>query len=195
MESTSRTLLLRLKQDGRERELAWSDFRGRYAPVIAAFARRLGVHDDHDVEDVVQEVLLGFYAAQPTFAYDPAKGRLRGYLKTCVVRLLARRSEQKQRLKLDGRPVEEIDPSDDAVERAWAAGWEREQLHRAIEQVRQQLDDGPTFHAFYRTAIGSEDAAAVAAALQMSVASVYQAKSRCVVRLRIAVEQLEAEEG
>lgn len=192
MEPTSPTLMLRLKADGPAREIAWAEFRSRYAPVIGGFARNLGVRPG-EVEDVVQDVLLGFFAVQPRFVYDPKAGRLRGYLKTCVAHQLSRQS--RRRLKVDGRPVEELDPADAAVEQAWADSWEREQLNRAIEQVRAQMEDGATFQAFHRVAVGREDPAAVAASLSMTLAAVYKAKSRCVARLRAALQQIEEEEG
>lgn len=192
MEATSLTLLMRLKQDGAPREVAWADFRRRYAPIIAGFARNLGAADQ-DIDDLIQDVLTGFYSAQPTFMFDPDKGRFRGYLKTCVINLLARRHNKK--LQLDGRPIEEIDPGDDSAERAWQASWEREQLHRAIEDVRKYYQDNETFQAFYRVTMAGDDPKAVATALDLSVDSVYQAKTRCTARLRSVLAQLEDEEG
>ena len=184
---------MRLKEHGTAREVAWADFRRRYAPIIAGFARNLGVAQQ-EVDDLIQDVLTGFYAAQPRFTYDPARGRFRGYLKTCVVHLLAKRSADR-RLSLDGRPVEQVDPADKRIEDAWEASWQHEQLLRALDEVRKYYEDNATFDAFHRVAILGEDAAAVAIALGMSVDSVYQAKSRCTIRLRSTIKQLEDEEG
>ena len=192
MISTSVTLLLRLKQNGDAREIAWSEFDRRYAPVIAAFASRLGA-EPHDVDGVVCDVISGFYAAQARFVYDPARGRLRGYLKTCVVHALAARSRKP--LKIDGRPVEEVDPAAAEIEVPWSQSWERERLRRAVEQVREQLENNHTFRAFHRVAIDGEDVAAVAADLGMTPGAVYTAKSRCTARVRDAVAQIEVEEG
>ena len=70
---TNPTIFLRLNAvEPAPRELAWDQFHARYAPIIAAFARRLGA-DGHDVDDIVQDVLLGFFATSPTFVYDPAQ--------------------------------------------------------------------------------------------------------------------------
>src|SRR5678816_333376 len=76
---TNPTLLLRIQHvEPRPRELAWTEFRARYGPIIAGFARKLGAKPQ-DLDDVIQDVMLGFYAKAPTFVYDPAKGRFRGY--------------------------------------------------------------------------------------------------------------------
>lgn len=193
MELTSATLLLRLKQDGALREIAWAEFRRRYAPIIAGFARNMGVKVQ-EIDDLIQEVMAGFYAAQPKFVYDPDRGRFRGYLKTCVANLLSRRASG-QRLVVDGRPVEMIDPSDPAIERAWEQSWRNEQLATAIDKVREYYEDNATFRAFHRVAIERHPVEVVATDLGMSVDSVYQAKSRCMVRLRSTLKQIEDEEG
>src|SRR5438045_992155 len=59
------------------RSSAWEQFRKFYAPIIAGFARNMGAKPQ-DVDDVIQDVMLGFYSVSPTFKYDPAKGRFRG---------------------------------------------------------------------------------------------------------------------
>jgi RNA polymerase sigma factor (sigma-70 family) len=193
MELTSATLLMRLKQDGTPREIAWAEFRRRYAPIIAGFARNMGVRPG-ETDDLIQEVITGFYAAQPRFVYDPERGRFRGYLKTCVGNLLSRRAAT-SRLRIDGRPVEILDPADPAIERAWEASWQNEQLAQAIERVRAHYDDNATFRAFYLVSIENRSVSEVSADLGMSIESVYQAKSRCMVRLRATLRQIEEEEG
>jgi RNA polymerase sigma-70 factor (ECF subfamily) len=191
-ESTSITLLIRLKEEGPAREIAWREFDRRYAPVIASFCRRLGA-GTQEIDEVVRDVISGFYAAQPRFEYNPANGRLRGYLKTCVVHALSARA--KKRLKVDGRPIEEIDPQEPELDQPWAESWERERLLRAVEEVREQTGDSAGFRAFHRIAIAGDDPEKVAADLGMSIDSVYKAKSRCMARLKSVISQLESEEG
>ena len=182
---------MRLKLDGPLREIAWSAFRRRYAPVIAGFALNLGVAPQ-DIDDVIQGVLTGFYAAQPQFVYDPAKGRFRGYLKTCVIHALKRRHGA--RIVHQGRPLDQIEPADESMEQAWNESWEREQLREAIEQVRQHYEDNANFQAFHRVSIDGHPAAEVAQSLGMKIDAVYLAKSRCLARLRSTMRQLEDEE-
>src|SRR3954467_9102278 len=87
--ATNPSIFLRLKQtDAVPREFAWDEVHALYAPIIASFAQRLGCRGEPDVDDVVQDVLLGFFSKSPTFIYDPGKGRFRGYLKVCTYRAL-----------------------------------------------------------------------------------------------------------
>ncbi len=195
LEQTSATLLMGLKQDGARREIAWAEFRRRYAPIIAGFARKRGVLEDR-IDDLIQEVMIGFYAAQPRFVYDPSRGRFRGYLMTCVVHAMSKRANtSNEKLPTDRRTVEQIDPPEEVVESAWEESWEAEHLRRALELVRHHYEDNPTFRAFHRVAVEGRPAAEVAQEFSMNLDTVYQAKSRCMARLRSTLSQLQNEEG
>src|SRR5262245_6008721 len=94
--ATSATLMLRIKAEAPARELAWAEFHARYAPIIGGFARKLGAPRG-EVEDIVQDVLTGFYSALPKFNYDPKKGRFRGFLKVCTIHAIVKRLGKRAR--------------------------------------------------------------------------------------------------
>lgn len=178
--ATRASLLLRLKSDGPAREVAWHAFHSRYGPVIASYARSMGVRGQ-DVDDVVQDVLVGFYAALPEFSYDPARGRFRSYLRTCVQRKIQQRAARLPMLQ--GVEVERIGTHECATEeRTWDEIWESQALHRALAIVRNRYlrrpDRARTFLAFEMYAILERPADEVASELGMSVQSVHAAKSR-----------------
>jgi RNA polymerase sigma factor (sigma-70 family) len=180
--TTRSTLLLRLNtSDPLPREVAWREFRDRYAPIIAGFARNLGSRPQ-DVDDLIQEVLTGFYAASPTFVYDPTKGRFRGYLKTCTLRALQDR--RRQDVKFNGVPIADVDPAAPDVERSWNEGWEQELLRRALEQLRRERGERRSFQAFERNVILGRSATEVAAELKMPVNSVHKAKAKMLPALQ-----------
>src|SRR5262245_62159379 len=119
--TTNASIFMRLNaSDDRPRELAWDEFSARYVPVIANFARRLG-GKPQDVDDVIQNVMLGFFLKSPTFVYDPSKGRFRGYLKVCTYHALQKRIGAKTQLL--GKPLQQIDPESVAVEQVWNDAW------------------------------------------------------------------------
>jgi RNA polymerase sigma factor (sigma-70 family) len=174
--STNPTIFLRLKQaDPEPREIAWEEFRQRYSPVIASFAKRLGARTQ-DVDDVVQDVMMGFFAKSPSFVYDPAKGRFRGYLKVCTYRALAARLGKEARFQ--GTPLENIDPEAMSVEQAWNDVWEQQQLRRGLDEVREQMGTTKTFRAFELYVVLDQPAEEVAAQLDMHINSVYRAKEQ-----------------
>jgi RNA polymerase sigma-70 factor, ECF subfamily len=194
--NTRASLLLRLRESGKKREIAWEEFYQMYAPVIAGFARKTGLARQ-DVSDVVQEVLLGFFSASPEFVYDPSRGRFRGYLKTCTWRIIQRRLAK--RMAVSGTPVEEIASTDPTMEQVWDELWESEKLRRAMEMVRekcqQRVDRARNFQAFEMFTLLGRPAKEVAEELAISVDSVHQAKRRITSAIKSVMQGLLEEEG
>ncbi|MGH7177072.1 MAG: sigma-70 family RNA polymerase sigma factor [Tepidisphaeraceae bacterium] len=193
---TSATLFLRLKPGAPTRELAWREFEKLYAPMISGFARKMGARPQ-DREDIVQDVLTGFFARSPEFTYDPSKGRFRGYLKTCTLRAALRRMGDNARF--DGVSI--AAPSDGAVgvEQVWNDIWEQQYVRRALRELREKYgrskSGARTFRAFELTALDDCSPTQVARELAMSVESVRQARHRVTAQLRRKLRHLEATHG
>jgi RNA polymerase sigma-70 factor (ECF subfamily) len=170
------------------RDIAWSSFHQRYAPIIAGFARNLGAKPQ-DIDDIIQTVMTGFFTASDRFVYDPAKGRFRGFLKTCTFRAVRRRCGESARLVSSASG--ELDPQSLAVEQAWNDVWEQEHLARALEETRQAYSNGKTFLAFEQYVIFAKPPEVVARELGMSVSSVYKAKERITAALRLKLQNLD----
>lgn len=174
-----------------EREHAWGEFRARYAPLIATFAMRCGAKQQ-DVDDIIQDVMTGFFGASGEFVYNRERGAFRGYLKTCTVRATIRRIGKNARYR--GMPLEEIADAEVAVEPIWEEAWEQQLMGEALTRVREETDNGGTFRAFEQYVLLDRPAEIVAAELGVSVNSVHQAKSRITKRLREVVAELQQEE-
>ncbi|HET6246947.1 MAG TPA: sigma factor [Tepidisphaeraceae bacterium] len=185
VEKTNPAIFLRLKStDAKPRELAWNEFHARYATVIASFARRLGARQQ-DVDDVVQDVLLGFFAKSPTFVYDPAQGRFQSYLKVCTCHALHKRAGKDARVQ--GKPLDQMDPEEAAIEQVWNDVWEQQRLSRALEVLRESMGTTKTFMAFEKYVVLDEPAQTVATELEMHINSVYRAKEQITDLLRESV--------
>lgn len=176
--------------------MAWDEFQRIYAPMISGFARKMGANVQ-DREDVVRDVIAGFFAASPQFHYDPAKGRFRGFLKACTFRAL--RSRLGQNAKFSGVPLDRIEPEAAEIDQAWNDVWEHEHLRRAMRELRDECANDPararTFRAFELFGLMERPADAVADELKMSVDSVHQAKHRMTTALRSKLSTLEETEG
>jgi len=170
-----------------ERELAWGEFRSRYAPVIAAFATKCGA-SRQDIDDIIQDVLTSFLGVSGEFTYDPSKGRFRGYLKTCTVRAAIRRAGKNLRFR--GTPLDEIPQAELAVEPIWNDIWEQQLVSEALRIVRDECQDSLAFRAFEQYVLLDRSAEIVAAELGTSVNNVHQAKTRITKQLREAVLRL-----
>lgn len=190
--NTNPTIFLRLNQtDPVPREIAWHEFTQRYAPIISGFARRLGAAA-HDVDDIVQNVLIGFFAKSPTFIYDPAKGRFRGYLKVCTYRAVHRRLGSQH--KVQGKPLDQIDPEEMSIEQVWNDVWEQQLLRRALDAVRETMGQSKTFQAFEQYVVLDQPAQQVSERLSMHINSVYRAKEQVTLLLQEKVMALRLED-
>lgn len=192
--STRASIFLKLRQsDSGPRELAWKQFYERYAPVILSYAYRQGASKQQS-DEVVQDVICGFFEASPRFVYDPSRGRFRGYLMTCVVRALARHNAHRS----PSISVDQIDVADDRDEELWEKLWQQQILRRAMEIVREQYSHKgklQTFLAFEQNVVQGTPAPQTATLLGMNVASVHAAKTRVTEKLREVRAMLHDEEG
>ena len=187
---TNASIFLRLNRtDTALRELAWQEFHQRYAPVIASFARQMGAQRA-DVDDIVQDVMVGFYAKAPTFIYDPARGRFRGYLKICALHALQRRVGRE--VKFRGLALEQVDPEALEVEEVWNDLWEQEQLRRAIEELRSEIGATKTFRAFEMYVILDLPPQEVSQRLGLHIDNVYRSKESVTRSLRERLNAMRA---
>jgi len=200
---TRASVFLRLKEtDPVPRELAWQAFYDRYAPLIAGYARSKGA-TPQQADEIVQDVMLGFFSASPRFVYNPAAGRFRGYLRVCVGRALKRlrdadRSGRLPSVSLDDIDIPDAKADDPADVGLWDELWERERLGRILAEAREHYHRKgrtETFLAFERNVLFGEPAAMVAQELGMSPASVHVAKMRVTRRLAALKTRLIEEEG
>jgi RNA polymerase sigma-70 factor (ECF subfamily) len=190
---TRASMFDRLKTgDAVRRDLEWEQFRRRYAPVVAGFARNMGVRPQ-DVDDVIQDVFLSFFHVSPRFVYDPARGRFRGYLKTVTVHAI--RARFGRAAKVNEVPLADVPDDAPAVQETWDRAWADQVMRRAVEAARLEYAAHPkTFEAFERYALRREPVADVARDLGMKPDGVYQAKHRVLETLRAKVKELEQED-
>lgn len=190
--ATRPTIFLRLQaNDTAQRETSWQEFHDRYAPVIRGFVRNAG-RPGAEAEDIVQDVLLGFFQAAPRFIYDPARGRFRGYLKRCTLNALRRRRNAPAG---HAASLDELDPAEDAeTEAPWASAWEAQLFERAVRDVATRVD-AKTYEAFELYARRGVPAEEVARQLGVGVNSVHQAKTRVTKLVRELVDAMRSEEG
>jgi RNA polymerase sigma-70 factor (ECF subfamily) len=189
---TRPSLLVRLRDD-RDHE-AWARFVQVYGPLIYGYARRQGLQDA-DAADLMQDSLRVVAGAVKGLAYDPHKGSFRAWLFTVVRNQLYRfRSRQDRAGRGTGdsaahERLQELPAREDSRDCWWDEEYDRRRFAWAGEQVRGQVQPA-TWQAFWQTAVEGKSGQEVAAALGMSVAAVYLAKSRVMARLKEQVREL-----
>jgi RNA polymerase sigma-70 factor (ECF subfamily) len=184
-DKTSTKLVLLIKVNDPR---AWDRFFLLYAPLVYAWCRR-GRLQPADARDVCQEVFAQVARKVADFCHDEKVGTLRGWLRTITlnkVREFARRARAEPRGAGGGaglRALLSLPASLHAAGQDGEAGDRALLFRRAAELVRAGFEER-TWAAFWRTAVGRERAADVAADLGMSANAVYLARSRVSARIR-----------
>jgi RNA polymerase sigma-70 factor (ECF subfamily) len=195
--TTRASLLLRLRDPADDR--AWVEFTDLYGPLIRRVARRGGLQDA-DAADLEQEVFRAVAGAIGRYDPDPARGSFRGWLLRIARNLLLNLLAARRRHPPAGGGTDVFallqavpDPAgEDST--VFEAEYRRRTFEWAAEQVRDEFRPA-TWQAFWRTAVGGEETAAVAKNLGMSVGAVYVARSRVLARIRSKVEEIEGADG
>jgi RNA polymerase sigma-70 factor, ECF subfamily len=196
--TTTNLSLLEAARTGRDPR-AWQEFFLVYAPLLAAFARRVGL-TDADTHDAIQETMLAVCTAfrKMTEPFDRSKGRFKAWLRGIALHKI--RDLQRRRARAEAaharRALEngETAIEDPAAEALFEAEWQRHRLHRALSRVATEIDPA-VYQAFELCALHGEPPARVAQLLGVSRNAVYISKTRVLQRLRRVLAQLAEEEG
>lgn len=175
-------------------EPAWQQFCDYFHPIVANFARKLGLSAT-DAEDAAQETMVEFLKAFRNGKYDREQGRLCNWLLGVAKRVILnlRGNRPLERLiadKTTGTSFWDMIKDDHSIKHTWDTEWRRMVLTRCLEQARRELD-ARVFEAFEFYALSEMPVDEVAQQLGMSRNAVYIAKSRVLSKLRQLEHQFE----
>ncbi|MDG1896732.1 MAG: sigma-70 family RNA polymerase sigma factor [Fuerstiella sp.] len=192
MATTSFSLLDRLQSQ--QDENAWQQLNDIYAPLIHGWLSRQQL-EQTDRDDVVQDVLLVVLRRLPQFEHNQRAGAFRTWLRTITVNCLRDHWKTRRLRPLVGGDTSFSDAlnqlADDNSElsRMWDEEHDLMVTRKLLDSIRDNIEES-TWRAFEGVALQERPAAEVARELQISIASVYQAKSRVLARLRQAAAGL-----
>lgn len=172
---------------------AWGAFDGRFRPILVAFGRRLGLHDE-DAADAAQETLTQVVRSYRVGKYDRTRGRLHSWIvgiaRNCIMDLHSKRAARREQRGVSAI----IDlPGENQMTVMWREQCEQEILQQAIVSLREESKtEQQTIRAFELVAFQQQAPKEVAADLGISLNDVYLAKHRCLKRLRVIVSELDA---
>jgi RNA polymerase sigma factor (sigma-70 family) len=190
--ATRATIFVRLAApDTQLREFSWREFHEMYGPIIHGFARNAGL-PAQERDDILQEVMLGFFNVSPQFEYDPAKGRFRGYLKRATLNAIrGRYRRHRPAAQLQDKSVSADPATDDA---SWDHEWSLSVLNRALQEVAGRFNP-VTIEAFELYGRRGVPVEAAARRTGLSVEAVRQAKCRVMGAVRKEIDRLRKSEG
>jgi RNA polymerase sigma factor (sigma-70 family) len=187
--STRPSLLLRLRDPADQ--ASWATFVDAYAPLVYRYARRQGLQNA-DCADVTQEVMFDAARCLGSFEYQPERGRFRDWLGTLTRRKLARFFRKRNRGGSAQGGADSDEPFAEIAEQldaAWNDEFNARVLNVALERIRPEFEDF-TWRAFERVWLDSQPVAETATELNLSLMTVYSAKSRILKRLREEIQLL-----
>jgi RNA polymerase sigma-70 factor (ECF subfamily) len=173
--STHASLLDAMQNDDQE---AWGAFQARYGDVILGWCLRR-LLPQCSAEDLTQEVLLKLFQELPT--YDPAKGRFRAWLKAVVNNALTdcwrRQQHRPERVGVVGtaflEQLAQLQTPETADELSGVIEERAGTIAAEVLKAVQARVEEKTWQAFHRTTVEQRPAAEVAAALGLSIGTVY----------------------
>lgn len=187
---TRMTFIMRLKD--RSNSIGWNEFQDRYGELLYRYARSVGA-SHADAEDSVQEVVLYLFKAMDGFEYDARKGRFRSYLRSSIIRALARRGkrESKQPSPVDPKNFDFVAAKTEAgTDGKWDREWQMHRLRWALRSVVGEFEES-TMKAFELHVLAGLSAEETAVEAGISKASVYQSKSRVLKRVRAQLQSMD----
>ncbi len=192
MSDTSASLLDRVRRH--PDDAAWQRLVSIYTPLIRAWLRRDVRLDDHDADDITQEVLTVVMRRIQEFERQRT-GSFRAWLKAITINCLRRslRNQHKRAVGSgDSQVFDMLQQLEDPTSQL-SSLWDREHDEHVMRQLLQQLKSqfAPnTWKAFELVALTGVSANEVAEQLGISVNAVFIAKSRVMARLRQEAEGL-----
>ena len=179
----SSMLLANLQQMDPE---GWSRLVNTFGPIVYRWCRTSGVPES-DSADLVQEVFVSVARGISNFQREKSQGSFRSWLATITrnrVRDYFRRRSRSQRAEGGTEALDRLQQQADSLDSSICGDSIASPIvRRVLESVRAEFEQ-TTWQAFWLTTVDGKQAAEVAETIGLSVASVYQAKSRVLRRLR-----------
>jgi RNA polymerase sigma-70 factor (ECF subfamily) len=177
---------------------SWSEFHAIYRPLIFRYLRKLGL-EEHDAEDVTQEVLERLMVILPKFTLNRQKGRFRTYLWKLTYNTLVDRARRKKvRDRAEEEWVRRIREADESRNRELEVIFKLEHHRRIFEVVLPEARaraSETAWACFSRRLVQRRSAAEIAAELGITANNVHVHASRVLQDVRRRCAEIEGEEG
>jgi RNA polymerase sigma-70 factor (ECF subfamily) len=171
---------------------AWSRLVHTFGPIVYRWCRSSGI-TEADAPDLVQDVFASVARGIPSFQRQKDQGSFRSWLATITrnrVRDHFRRQSRRQQAEGGTEALERLYQQADCLDSTISTeAMVHPLVQRVLEDVRGEFENR-TWTAFLKATVDGQPASQVAQQLEMSVAGVYQAKSRVLRRLRQRIAEL-----
>jgi RNA polymerase sigma factor (sigma-70 family) len=182
---TNLSLIARVRD--RNDAAGWGQFYQFYQPLLARYLRKLGL-EEHQANDVIQEVFIRLLRALPTFEPDKKRGRFRSYLWRLTYSTLvdeARRVKSRRRAEEEwvNRFQGDSEAAGQQVERELNEINRQQILERALPKVRS-VTSSTAWTCFEQRLLRNRPGSEIAAELGISAKVVFVYASRVLKAVR-----------
>lgn len=172
--------------------VGWSRLVTTFGPVVYSWCRTSGIRDG-DAPDVVQEVFAAVARSIENFEREKSQGSFRSWLATITrnkVRDYYRLQSKRQKGQGGTDAMIQLQMIPEDLDSTICAANSTSPLIREVLQQVEAEFESTTWQAFWMTTIDGVKATEAASKLGVSVASIYQSKSRVLRRLRQRLAEL-----
>lgn len=169
--TTQPTLLNNLQQGD---QISWTNFYYLYSPLIRCSGKYYQLNDT-ECEDLIQQVMIKFFANSTTFTYRAGQVKFRTYFSRIIHNQIIdtlRRKNAQMRLQHDAQILYED------FHEVFMNEYCKATLEEAKSELKRRVDE-KTYQAFEMYGLQNRPAEQVAELLDMSLSSLYTSKSRC----------------
>lgn len=154
-----------------------------YTPLLFYWARKTGLQSQ-DASDLVQEILTIVFRKIPDFQYDRTKS-FRSWLRTVTMNKYREfcRKKSVSRMATTGSVVDRVADQRFSAESTWDLSYHRSLFASAMNGLESEFRP-KTWNALRKFVLENRPAAEISAETDVSVWTIYAAKSRLLVRLR-----------
>lgn len=186
MDETSLSLLDQVRDSDDTK--AWNRLHDLYAPLMKRWLATFDVQDA-DADDLIQDAFSAVLKELPAFDHNRRVGAFRNWLRKILahrLRNLWRTKKYAPQVRGSTSVLEQLNQLEDDqsdVSRIWNSEHDRHVMSQLTAVVRPRFETR-TWEAFRRQVFDGQRADVVAAELEMSLSSVYVARSRVLSALR-----------
>ena len=169
--TTDKTLLERIKEGD---SVSWDEFYTVYRPFVLYRGQRSGLSAD-DCDELVQQVMLSFFQRNKKFEYQREKGTFRNYFGKVINNNIIdiKRRKKTNCIEYDESKDHRVD---DVLSREFENDWHDYLFRQALLELKKQVEED-TFEAFNLYAIQGRKISEVSDFLDMTIGSIYVAKT------------------
>ncbi len=184
--TTRRSILSAVKRGD---EIGWDEFYNNYKPLILLVGKDKNLTTT-EKDELVQQVMVGFFMSKDVFVYDRTKGRFRDYLrKTIKNKAIDLIRKRRKEVSIES---EQLEDEDFGVEydHHWDSEYNKFVLEKALDELKTSITP-QCYQIFHAVAIDKLPINEAVELFGKPANTIYGIKCRTVKKLRLILDDFD----